>query len=73
MSKPFDTELFLAAVLTGSYTTRQRHYGKRSSYKLRCLNGGSFKHLGLGGENMWHGFLSIAWLGDATRLGIATC
>ncbi|QKZ02600.1 hypothetical protein [Pseudomonas eucalypticola] len=25
MSKPFDMELFLAAVLTGSYATRQRH------------------------------------------------
>jgi len=25
MSKPFDMELFLAAVLTGSYLTRQRH------------------------------------------------
>ena len=25
MSKPFDIELFLAAVLTGSYATRQRH------------------------------------------------
>lgn len=25
MSKPFDMELFLAAVLTGSYSTRQRH------------------------------------------------
>ncbi len=24
MSKPFDMELFLAGVLTGSYTTRQR-------------------------------------------------
>lgn len=25
MSKPFDMELFLSAVLTGSHTTRQRH------------------------------------------------
>jgi len=25
MSKPFDMELFLATVLTGSYATRQRH------------------------------------------------
>jgi hypothetical protein len=25
MSKPFDMELFLAGILTGSYTTRQRH------------------------------------------------
>lgn len=25
MSKPFDMELFLAGVLTGSHTTRQRH------------------------------------------------
>ncbi|WP_409279473.1 hypothetical protein [Pseudomonas defluvii] len=25
MSKPFDMELFLAAVLTGSHATRQRH------------------------------------------------
>jgi hypothetical protein len=25
MSKPFDMELFLAGVFTGSYTTRQRH------------------------------------------------
>ncbi|POF86739.1 hypothetical protein [Pseudomonas putida] len=25
MSKPFDMELFLAGVLTGSYATRQRH------------------------------------------------
>ena len=25
MSKPFDLELFLAGVLTGSYVTRQRH------------------------------------------------
>lgn len=25
MSKPFDMELFLAAVLTGSHSTRQRH------------------------------------------------
>ncbi|WP_323154310.1 hypothetical protein [Pseudomonas alvandae] len=25
MSKPFDMELFLAGVLKGSYTTRQRH------------------------------------------------
>ena len=25
MSKPFDMELFLAGVLTGSYSTRQRH------------------------------------------------
>ena len=25
MSKPFDMELFLGAVLTGSYATRQRH------------------------------------------------
>ncbi|MEJ5864683.1 hypothetical protein [Pseudomonas farsensis] len=25
MSRPFDMELFLAAVLTGSYATRQRH------------------------------------------------
>ncbi|MFG0415029.1 hypothetical protein [Pseudomonas sp. zjy_8] len=25
MSKPFDMELFLAAVLTGSFATRQRH------------------------------------------------
>lgn len=25
MNKPFDMELFLAGVLTGSYTTRQRH------------------------------------------------
>ena len=25
MSKPFDMELFLSAVLTGSYATRQRH------------------------------------------------
>lgn len=25
MSKPFDIELFLAGVLTGSHSTRQRH------------------------------------------------
>nr|WP_124368393.1 hypothetical protein [Pseudomonas sp. R1-43-08] len=25
MSKPFDMELFLVSVLTGSYSTRQRH------------------------------------------------
>lgn len=25
MSKPFDMDLFLASVLTGSYSTRQRH------------------------------------------------
>lgn len=25
MSKPFDMELFLAGVLTGSHATRQRH------------------------------------------------
>lgn len=25
MSKPFDMELFMAGVLTGSYATRQRH------------------------------------------------
>lgn len=25
MSKPFDMEVFLAGVLTGSYSTRQRH------------------------------------------------
>ncbi|UPK85610.1 hypothetical protein [Pseudomonas sp. A2] len=25
MSKPFDMELFLAAVMAGSYATRQRH------------------------------------------------
>jgi len=25
MSKPFDMELFLAGILTGSHTTRQRH------------------------------------------------
>lgn len=55
MSRPFDMELFLAAVLTGSYATRQRHLRQVSS-KLRYLNTGSWKYLGLGRGSMWLSF-----------------
>lgn len=65
-------ELFLAGVLMGSYPG-SAIYGKQSSSKLKYSNGGSSKHLELVEENMWHGFLSIAWLDDARRLGIITC
>ena len=52
MSKPFDMELFLAGVLTGSHATRQRH--------LKLQIAGSERQRGPGRESTWLGFLSIA-------------
>lgn len=37
MSKVFDMELFLAAVLTGSHSTQQRHLRQLDSSNLRAL------------------------------------
>ena len=34
MSKPFDMELFLAGILTGSHTTRQRHIHQAQTIQI---------------------------------------
>lgn len=38
MSKPFDMELFLAAVLTGSHATRQRHLRQATLIQAEIAN-----------------------------------
>ncbi|AVU78277.1 hypothetical protein CRX69_25040 [Pseudomonas rhizophila] len=38
MSKTFDMELFLASVLTGSYTTRQRHLRQAKIIQTTIVN-----------------------------------
>jgi hypothetical protein len=38
MSKPFDMELFLASVLTGSHTTRQRHLRQAKAIQAAISN-----------------------------------
>ncbi|PVZ10341.1 hypothetical protein SAMN05660463_03807 [Pseudomonas sp. URIL14HWK12:I9] len=41
MSKPFDMELFLAGVLTGSHATRNAMCDRRKSSRLRLQSAGS--------------------------------
>ncbi len=63
MSKPFDMDLFLAGVLTGSHATRQpgnAMYARRKSSRLNSQIAGSDRRLGLGRKSIWTGFLSIA-------------
>ncbi|WP_438868574.1 hypothetical protein [Pseudomonas sp. L1(2025)] len=38
MSKPFDMELFLGGVLTGSYSTRQRHLRQAKAIQVAISN-----------------------------------
>ncbi|MFL1419080.1 hypothetical protein [Pseudomonas fildesensis] len=38
MSKPFDMELFLGGVLTGSHTTRQRHLSQAKTIQTEISN-----------------------------------
>jgi putative flippase GtrA len=38
MSKPFDMELFLRGVLTGSHTTRQRHLSQAKAIQAAISN-----------------------------------
>lgn len=38
MSKPFDMELFLAGVLTGSHSTRQRHLRQATLIQAEIAN-----------------------------------
>ena len=38
MSKPFDMELFLGGVLTGSHTTRQRHLHQAKAIQMAISN-----------------------------------
>lgn len=38
MSKPFDMELFLAGVLTGSHTTRLRHLRQAKAIQVAIFN-----------------------------------
>ncbi|MCE5989552.1 hypothetical protein LVV83_21210 [Pseudomonas sp. LM20] len=38
MSKPFDMELFLASVLTGSHATRQRHLRQGTLIQVEIAN-----------------------------------
>lgn len=62
MSKPFDMELFLAGVLTGSHATRLRHLRQARIIQAEISEcwPGSDRRLGLGRKSMWLGFLSIA-------------
>jgi len=62
MSKPFDMELFLAGVLTGSHATRQRHWRQAALSTLKLQTAGSERHLGPGRESIWLGFLTIDWI-----------
>ena len=56
MSEPFDMELFLAGVLTGSHTTRQRHLRQAKTIQQQSLSVGTATIHGLGKENIWRGF-----------------
>jgi hypothetical protein len=38
MNKPFDMELFLGGVLSGSYSTRQRHLRQAKAIQLAIFN-----------------------------------
>ena len=38
MSKPFDMELFLAGILTGSHATRQRHLRQAKTIRAAIAN-----------------------------------
>lgn len=53
MSTAFDMNLFLAGVLTGSHTTRQR---RRRLTNHQSLNAGNATIHGLGRENTLRGF-----------------
>ncbi len=50
MSKPFDMELFLAGVLTGSHATRRRHVRQAKSFRLQSQSAGSGPTLDLAKE-----------------------
>ena len=73
MTRPFNMELFLSAVLTGSYATRQRHLRQAKLIQVEIFERWQIETPWPGGESMWLGFLSIAWLDDARRLSITTC
>ena len=70
MSKPFDIELFLYAVLTGSYATRPRHLRQAKIILADISERWQLETPWTWRKNMWLGFLSIAWLDDARRLSI---
>ncbi|GEM_PF-3061705 len=59
MSKPFDMDLFLAGVLTGSRATRQRHLRQAQIIQAEITERWEERHLGHGRESMWLGFSNI--------------
>ena len=58
MSKPFNMELFLVRVLTGSYATRQRYL--RQAMAIQAAIAGNRTIHGPGSENISSGFWIIA-------------
>lgn len=60
MSKPFDMELFLAGVLTGSHATRQRHIRQAEIIQAEIAERWHRQKPWAWQKNMWIGFLSIA-------------
>lgn len=59
MSKPFDMELFLAGVLSGSRATQQRHLRQARISKRRFLGAGNDRRLEYGRKSIWLGFWVI--------------
>jgi len=60
MSKPFDMELFLAGVLTGSHATRQRHVRQAKIIQVEIAGRWQRETPWAWQKSMWFGFLSIA-------------
>lgn len=60
MSKPFDMDLFLAGVLTGSHATRRRHLQQARIIQAEIAERWQRRPLGLGRESMLFGFSIIA-------------
>lgn len=60
MSKPFDMELFLAGVLTGSHVTRQRHLRQARIIQTEISERWQRQTPWTWQKNTWLGFLSIA-------------
>ena len=59
MSKPFDMELFLSGVLTGSHASRLRHIRQAKIIHMAIYNRWPLDNPWTGSENTSRGFLII--------------
>jgi len=73
MTKPFDMELFLGGVLTGSQATRKRHLRQATIIHAAIAERWQRKKPGFGKESIWLGFSIIAFVNAARRRGTTTC